>query len=219
MTNPLRYRKMVVRHVRRTSLDLLARLGEAGTATAHEAMGRRGSLGPHIRPIHLGARTAGNAVTVLCHRGDNMMLHAAIMVCREGDVLVVANTAPSTHGMFEELIATSLRTQGVDALVLDAGVRDTAELREMGFLVSSQHSSCQGAVRATAGSVNVPIVISRGPDRPRRCGVRGRRRRRRGPPRRGRLVPPEGRAAFGARGREAFEAGRRGSRTRDGWPA
>lgn len=159
MTNPIRDRKVVVRRIRRSSADSLAGLAEAGSATIHEAIGRRGFLGPHIRPIQQGARTAGNAVTVLCHPGDNMMLHAAIEVCEEGDILVVANTAPSSHGMFGELIATSLRARGVNALVMDAGVRDTAELREMGFLVWSQYVSCQGTVKATPGSVNVPVVI------------------------------------------------------------
>jgi 4-hydroxy-4-methyl-2-oxoglutarate aldolase len=159
MTSQMRDRKVVVRDVRRHTADVLAQLGEAGTATVHEAIGRRGFLGPRIRPIQQGARTAGTAVTVLCHPGDNMMLHAAIEVCQEGDVLVVANTAPSTHGMFGELIATSLRARGVNALVMDAGVRDTAELREMGFLVWSQYVSCQGTVKATPGSVNVPVVI------------------------------------------------------------
>jgi 4-hydroxy-4-methyl-2-oxoglutarate aldolase len=159
MTSQMRDRKVVVRDVRRNAADAIGTLAEAGTATAHEAIGRRGFLGPQIRPIQQGARTAGNAVTVLCHPGDNMMLHAAIEVGQEGDVLVVANTAPSTHGMFGELIATSLQARGVHALVMDAGLRDTAELREMGFLAWSQYVSCQGTVKATPGSVNVPVVI------------------------------------------------------------
>lgn len=159
MTSQMRDRKVVVRDIRRHPADVLGKLADAGTATAHEAIGRRGFLGPRIRPIQQGARTAGNAVTVLCHPGDNLMLHAAIEVCQAGDVLVVANTAPSTHGMFGELIATSLQARGVHALVMDAGVRDTAELREMGFLVWSRYVSCQGTVKATPGSVNVPVVI------------------------------------------------------------
>jgi 4-hydroxy-4-methyl-2-oxoglutarate aldolase len=104
-------------------------------------------------------RLAGAAVTVSSHPGDNLMIHAAVEVCEEGDVLVVTNTAPSTHGMFGELLATSLLARGVRALVIDAGVRDTAELRGLGFAVWSQHVSCQGTVKASAGSVNVPVVL------------------------------------------------------------
>lgn len=155
----MRDRKVVVRRVRRTPAELLDELGAAGTATVHEAIGRRGFVGPHIRPIQQGVKTAGNAVTVLCHPGDNMMIHAAVEVCEAHDILVVVNTAPSTHGMFGDLIATSLRARGVRGLVIDAGVRDTADLRDMRFPVWSQHISCQGTVKATPGSVNVPVVM------------------------------------------------------------
>ena len=98
-------------------------------------------------------------MTVSCHPGDNLMIHAAVEVCRPGDVLVVTNTAPSTHGMFGELLAGSLMARGVRGLVIDAGVRDTREMRAMGFPVWSQHVSCEGTVKATAGSVNVPVVL------------------------------------------------------------
>lgn len=152
-------RNVVIRDIPRADPGLVEGLAAAGAATVHEASGRRGFVGPHIRPIQQGVRVAGSAVTVLSHPGDNMMVHAAVEVCRPGDVLVVANTAPSTHGMFGELIATSLRQRGVAGLVIDAGVRDTAELREMGFPVWSQHVSCQGTVKSTPGSVNVPVVI------------------------------------------------------------
>lgn len=152
-------RKVVVRSIPRTPQPTLDALADAGTATVHEAMGRRGFVGPHIRPIQQGTRIAGNAVTALCHPGDNMMIHAAVEVCEENDVLVVVNTAPSTHGMFGELLATSLMRRGVRGLVIDAGVRDTEELRQMGFPVWTQHVSVQGTVKATAGSVNVPVVI------------------------------------------------------------
>jgi 4-hydroxy-4-methyl-2-oxoglutarate aldolase len=152
------------RHVVRCTIQrpdpgVVAALGEMGSATVHEAIGRRGFVGPQIRPIQQGVRVAGPAVTVSSHPGDNLMIHAAVEVCREGDVLVVANTAPSTHGMFGELLATSLMARGVRALVIDAGVRDTAELRELGFAVWSQHVSCQGTVKASPGSVNVPVVL------------------------------------------------------------
>lgn len=152
-------RNVVIRDIPRADPGIVEGLAAAGAATVHEASGRRGFVGPHIRPIQQGVRVAGSAVTVLSHPGDNMMVHAAAEVCRPGDVLVVANTAPSTHGMFGELIATSLRQRGVAGLVIDAGVRDTAELREMGFPVWSQHVSCQGTVKSTPGSVNVPVVI------------------------------------------------------------
>jgi 4-hydroxy-4-methyl-2-oxoglutarate aldolase len=125
----------------------------------HEAIGRRGFAGPQLRPIQHGMRLAGTAVTVSSHPGDNLMVHAAVEVCHEGDVLVVTNTAPSTHGAFGELLASSLMARGVRALVTDAGVRDTAELRAMGFAAWSQHVSCQGTVKASAGSVNVPVVL------------------------------------------------------------
>ena len=139
-----------------------------GTATIHEAIGRRGYLGPDLRPIQLGVRIAGSAVTVSCHPGDNLMAHAAIEVCEPGDVLVVTTTAPSTHGMFGELLAGSLMARGVRGLVIDAGVRDTAALRAMGFPVWSRHVSCEGTVKASPGSVNVPVVL--GGRSPRRAG-------------------------------------------------
>lgn len=149
----------VVRNIPRAAAAHIARLGAAGSATVHEAIGRRGFVGAGFRPIQQGARLAGSAVTVSCHPGDNLMIHAAVEVCGEGDVLVVTNTAPSTHGMFGELIATSLMARGTRALIMDAGVRDTGELRELGFCVWSQHVSCQGTVKASPGSVNVPVVL------------------------------------------------------------
>lgn len=152
-------RHVVVRTIDRADPAIIDELGAAGTATVHEAIGRAGYVGPHIAPIQRDARIAGSAVTVLSHPGDNIMIHAAIEVCRPGDVLVVVNTAPSTHGMFGELLATSLVAHGVRGLVIDAGVRDTMELREMGFPVWSQHVSCQGTVKNTPGSVNVPVVL------------------------------------------------------------
>jgi 4-hydroxy-4-methyl-2-oxoglutarate aldolase len=152
-------RHVVVRTIERAERGVVDGLGAVGTATVHEAIGRRGFAGPQLRPIQHGTRLAGTAVTVSSHPGDNLMIHAAVEVCREGDVLVVTNTAPSTHGAFGELLASSLIVRGVRALVTDAGVRDTAELREMGFAVWSQHVSCQGTVKASAGSVNVPVVL------------------------------------------------------------
>lgn len=159
MLRPTHGRHVVVRNVERADLDVATALGEAGSATVHEAIGRRGYLGPEIQARLPGARIGGTAVTVLSHPGDNIMIHAAVEVCGEGDILVVANTAPSTHGMFGDLLASSLLARGVRGLVMDAGIRDLADLREMGFPVWSQHVSCQGTVKSTPGSVNVPITI------------------------------------------------------------
>jgi 4-hydroxy-4-methyl-2-oxoglutarate aldolase len=150
---------VIVRRIRRAEGDVIAALGAAGTATVHEAIGRRGFVGPEIRPIQQGVRLAGSAITVSSHPGDNLMIHAAVEICAEGDILVVTNTAPSTHGMFGELLATSLSTRGVRGLVIDAGVRDTLELRQLGFPVWSRHVSCEGTVKASPGSVNVPVVL------------------------------------------------------------
>jgi len=154
-----RNRHIVVRSVERAPLGTVDALAPIGTATVHEAIGRRGYLGADLRPIQTGARIAGTAVTVLSHPGDNIMIHAAVEVCQEGDILVVATTAPSTHGMFGDLLASSLQVRGVRGLVIDAGVRDTADLRDMDFPVWTRHVSCQGTVKATPGSVNVPVTI------------------------------------------------------------
>jgi 4-hydroxy-4-methyl-2-oxoglutarate aldolase len=154
-----RGRPVVVHDVERAASDVIDAIAAMGAATVHEAIGRRGFLGPDIRPIQQGARIGGSAVTVSSHPGDNLMVHAAIAVCQPGDVLVVTNTAPSAHGMFGELMATSVQQRGVRGLVTDAGVRDTAELRAMGFPVWSRWVSCQGTVKSTAGSVNVPVAF------------------------------------------------------------
>ena len=155
----MRDRHVVIRNIERADAATVDQLGSAGTATVHEAIGRRGYLGPELAPIQRDVRVGGSAVTVLSHPGDNLMIHAAVECCRPGDVLVVAVTAPSTHGGFGDLLATSLMARGVRGLVMDAAVRDTMDLREMGFPVWTRHVSCQGAVKNTPGSVNVPVVM------------------------------------------------------------
>ncbi|WP_369255251.1 4-carboxy-4-hydroxy-2-oxoadipate aldolase/oxaloacetate decarboxylase [Streptomyces sp. R35] len=134
-------------------------IGGYGTATVHEAMGRTGLLGTHLRPVQQGTRVAGTAVTVLSWPGDNLMIHAAVEQCGEGDILVVTTTSASTDGMFGELFATALQQRGVRGVIINAGIRDTAELREMGFPGWSAAVSPQGTVKATGGSINVPVAI------------------------------------------------------------
>lgn len=150
---------VVVTAIERVAADVAIALGVEGAATVHEAIGRRGYLGAAIQARVPGLRVGATAVTVLSHPGDNLMVHAAVEQCQAGDILVVAHTAPSEHGLFGDLLATSLMARGVEGIVTDAGVRDIADLRAMGFGVWSAHVSCQGTVKNTAGSVNVPVVI------------------------------------------------------------
>jgi 4-hydroxy-4-methyl-2-oxoglutarate aldolase len=150
---------LIVTNPPRAHAEDVETLGGYGVATVHEGMGRTGSLGPGFRPIQQDVRIAGTAVTALCWPGDNLMIHAAVEQCREGDILVVTTTSPSTDGMFGDLFATALRYRGVRGLIIDAGVRDTADLRAMGFPVWSSAVCAQGTVKATAGSVNVPVVL------------------------------------------------------------
>ncbi|MFC8671898.1 4-carboxy-4-hydroxy-2-oxoadipate aldolase/oxaloacetate decarboxylase [Streptomyces griseorubiginosus] len=137
-------------------VDALARYG---VATVSEVMGRTGLLGPLVRPVQQGVRVAGTAVTVLSWPGDNLMIHAAVEQCGEGDLLVVTTTSPCTDGLFGELFATALQRRGVRGVVLNTGIRDTQALREMGFAAWSRAVSAQGTVKATGGSVNVPIAV------------------------------------------------------------
>ena len=160
MTLPMNTLGIVKRNIDRADPAAVEKLSRFGVATIHEAMGRVGLMKPTIRPVYAGAHLCGTAVTVLLQPGDNWMLHVAAEQIKPGDVVVAGCTADSTDGFFGDLLATSYKAQGAKGLIIDGGVRDVEELEKMGFPVFSRAINAKGTIKATLGSVNIPVICA-----------------------------------------------------------